>query len=279
MQCPKCGKAFTALPQDAIVPVRGSSDYQDQLPHDYDAVPNVEPSVDNYPLDVRRAGAPGNWQTVRAGLMWILLYSVSTLGISWCTSLNVLLNKGSEILFILGWITNACLLLLTLIGACLCFTAPDPRAKKSAYFAVFFLALAFAIAVPAITLRGFLAVLTPEGLLVVLVVLGIATILSWCLFHVAVAAFFQNSSLRSLSIMAAVFSPVVFGTCIFLLLAIHAPLLVKVPLPWFIGEGGNDATGVTCIIVLVSSTVVFGMQLVLCVKTIRILNAITAAGY
>lgn len=74
-------------------------------------------------------------------------------------------------------------------------------------------------------------------------------------------------------------TPMVFCVCIFLLLAVAGRLAVAVPLPWFIAEGPNREFRFECFILLVSSTIVLGMNLVLCIKTIRILNAVTAAGF
>ncbi|MSQ96641.1 MAG: hypothetical protein EXR98_19105 [Gemmataceae bacterium] len=153
VQCPKCDSAFTAVAQAAILPVRASSDYQDEVRHNYAVVAGVAPSADNHEIDVCRPGASGSWQSVSAGLMWVLSYTVLALGISWSTSLHVLLNDGSGYLYLFGWFANGFFLLLTLIGGCLCSTAPYPIAKKRAYLAVFLFALGFGIAVLALTAR------------------------------------------------------------------------------------------------------------------------------
>ena len=233
-------------------------------------------------LDIRRDGASGSWETVNAGLSHVVVYSVIALVIWWTTSFAILmkpLDMSSGYLYILGLYASGALLLLPFLGACLCCTAPHPPARRRACMCVLLLVAVFGISIVMLAFWSDLSVFFRGSLASLLFGLVIAVMASWFLFHVAVADFFQVASLRFFSILTAIVTPVVFLACVLLLLGVQGRLMVEVPIPGFIAQGPNREFRFMCFILLVSNTIILGMSLVLCIKTIRIINSVPAAGF
>jgi hypothetical protein len=278
VQCSNCGKAFTAVAPDAISPGGMSAGYPKEAPPHYSPGSGVGPSGDDRDLDIRRGGDSGSWRKTTAGLILSLICTIAALVIWWLIGLLFLLGEISRDwgygILIVGLVVFATplLVLAIFIGACLCCTAPYPPANKRAGIVAFLLACPLVVTV--LTFMRIIPI-SLEGLLFLCLALApvIGSMVFWFLFHVAVADFFQDASLRKFSILTMILT--LANLFFFALLVMFHKTQFD---DWFRRILEVVMTWLYLLPILVCNTIVLGMNSVLCLKALRTIKQETDAS-
>jgi hypothetical protein len=231
---------------------------------------DVGRSEDDHDFDIDRGGTAGSWRKTKAGLILILICTIIALVIWGLVGLLTLDETPRHDNWfpwdvqatLLIAFTHPVLVLATFIGVFLCCTAPHPPVHKRAEILAFLLATAPVVII--LMIMGGIRIPLQDPFFSALAFgFAIGVMVFWYLFHSAVAGFFQNASLRKFSILAMILALAI--------LSLFA-LFVVVGSPPF-----QQAERLYFRLAWITTTIILGMNLVLCIKTIRAINRGTVA--
>jgi hypothetical protein len=233
----------------------------------------------------------GSWRKTKAGLTLITTFMILALVICSCSGVGALGADGWGLAYMvigLAVFVVPVLVSAIFIGACLCCTAPYPPAKKRAVISVF--CFVGSLVVPVLVVGLFLDAAAGDrrdrlakGIFAASAVLGLIVLtVYYYFFHVAVADFFQDASLRKYSTLTIILTlALAIPSVLALVVLFGTPhqndnLFVLVVL-FGNPHQNDDALRFLVLVILVCNTIILGMNSVLCIKAIRTIKRGTAA--
>jgi MFS family permease len=231
-----------------------------------DAVKSSDETAEN---EIRRRAASGSWSITKAGLIWILVFTILAMAIGLLSLVGVFSTDGWGVAFLMLGLILFVLpgyLLGMLIGVCMCCTAPYPNAKLRAGISAFFLLAALTIPIVGFAAKGAIGSGVYQGLVVGFQMLVAICMIFWCLFHVAIGALCQNPSLHKFAILTMVVALANLAISLLVMMTILNKPAIQ-----------DREFSQYSAIVIVSNVIFLGVNASLCIKTRRLINQETTA--